>query len=517
MEAMDHSRIFRMTPTPSSPRTHARLACAIAAAIAASSATGAVASDANDWIRFRSDPAQRLFPELPGPRTAPPSVAPAATWPVTHCGDDGEGSLRAAVAGATSGDTVDLRALACSTITLVTGAIAVEMDNLTIEGPGRHVLAIDGNQLDRVLVHPYGGTLHVRGLTLRNGRISAENFDITGGGCVASAGYLLIEDSAVRDCSSVAIGSYGGGIYAYSLALQNSILASNHALGIHADAGTAAFGGGAFVYQMLLQDSTVSGNRADHDIAPWRTSYDIGGGIVTVRGGFVSRSTVDSNRADGRGGGIATFTSMAVSNSTFSGNVAAAGTGGALFIRRPSTFDIGNSTISANIATGGGGGIWVGASGSYLHSTIVYGNEGGSGAADIEDPYAITIIGNTNLVGEAGALVTLPADTLSVDPRLDPLRYNGGLTRTHALQADSPAIDSGSNLANLANDQRGSLFPRVHGAGPDIGAFERQQSPTGGIAVPVPALSHWLTGLLALCAGALGAWRMHAARLRPRP
>lgn len=498
----------------SSPR--ARLACAIAAAMAASVATGTAASGADDWIRFRSDPAQRLFPALPGPRTVLSPASPTATWPVSSCEDDGPGSLRAAVAGAASGDTVDLTALTCSTITLTTGAIEIGTDDLVLEGPGRSLLAIDGNQIDRVLVHPYGGTLQVRGLTLRNGRVMAEDYDVTGGGCIASAGYLLIEDSTVRDCTSVAIGSYGGGIYAYALALQNSTLASNHALGTHANAGTAAFGGGAFVYQMLVLDSTVSGNRADH-VSTW-TSYDIGGGIVTVRGGFVNRSTIDTNFADGRGGGIATFTSMAVSNSTFSGNVAAAGTGGALFVRRPATFDIGNSTISANVATAGGGGVWVGSStGSYLQSTIVHGNEGGSGAADLEDPYEITIAGSTNLVGEVGALVTLPTDTIGLDPRLGPLQYNGGVTRTHALEAGSPAIDAGSNLANLASDQRGDIFPRVDGAAADIGAFERQQALAGATPAPVPALSHWLAGLLALLAGAFGAVGMRATRVRPRP
>lgn len=506
-----------MIRTPSRPRTPARLACAIAAAIAASSPIGARASDADDWIRFRSDPAQRLFPALPGPRTAPPAAAPAATWPVANCDDDGPGSLRAAVAGATSGDTIDLSTLTCSTITLGTGAIAIAMDSLALEGPGQGLLTIDGSQLDRVLVHPYGGTLHVRGLTLRNGRITAENFDITGGGCIASAGYLLVEDSTVRDCSSAAIGSYGGGIYAYSLALRNSTLASNHALGIHVDAGTAAFGGGAFVYQMLVEDSTVSGNRADHDIAPWRSSYDIGGGIVSVRGGLVSGSSIDTNFADGRGGGIATFTSMSVSNSTFSGNVAAAGAGGALFIRRPSIFDIGNSTISANIATDGGGGIWVGAPSSYLRSTIVHGNVGGSGAMDIENPFGMTIAGNANLVGDAGTLVILPADTISLDPLLGPLQFNGGITRTHALGTGSPAVDAGSNDSNLASDQRGSQFPRVRGTRADIGAFEFQGGPSGVTPTAVPALSPWLAGWLALLAGALGAMHMRAARVRSRP
>lgn len=511
----DQPGMSPMTRKSTARRGRTRLACAIAAVFAlATAGSGDADADTGDWIRFRNDPAQRLFPALPGPRDASSPAAPAATWPVTQCGDDGPGSLRAAVAGAASGDTIDLTALACSTITLETGAIEIGIDDLTLAGPGRNELSIDGNQLDRVLVHPRGGTLHVRGLTLRNGRISAENFDITGGGCVASAGYLLIEDSTVRDCSSVAIGSYGGGIYAYSLAMQNSTLASNRALGSHIDASTAAFGGGAFVYQMLLLDSTVSGNLAEHQTAPWRDSYDIGGGIVSVRGGFVSGSTVDHNVADGRGGGIATFTSMAVSNSTFSGNVAAAGTGGALFVRRPSTFDIGNSTITANVASDGGGGIWIGANASYLHSSIVHGNSGGSGAADIDNPFEMTIAGHSNLVGEAGAQVALPPDTLDADPLLAPLAYYGGTTRTHALEAGSPAVDTGSNTANLALDQRGEPFPRVYGPSADIGAFEQQGTPVGRVATPVPALSAWLSGLLALLVGA-SAWpRLRSRRAR---
>ena len=503
-----------MTRTPSPSRHRPQLACAIAAVLALAAAGAGVADEGTEWIRFRSDPAKRLFPALPGPRDAMPPTAPSASWPVTQCGDDGPGSLRAAVAGAASGDTVDLTALACSTITLETGAIEIGIDDLALAGPGRDQLAIDGNQVDRVLVHPRGGTLHVSGLTLRNGRTSAENFDITGGGCVASAGYLLIEDSTVRDCSSVAIGSYGGGIYAYSLALHNSTLASNRALGTHIDAGTAAFGGGAFVYQMLLLDSTVSGNLAEHQIAPWRDSYDIGGGIVTVRGGFVSGSTVDHNVVDGRGGGIATFTSMAVSNSTFSGNVAAAGMGGALFVRRPATFDIGNSTISANSASHGGGGIWIGANTSYLHSSIVHGNAGGSGAADIDNPFAMTIDGHSSLVGEVGAQVVLPPDTIDADPLLAPLAYYGGTTRTHALAAGSPAVDTGSNNANLARDQRGDPFPRVFGPSADIGAFEQQGVPVGPVASPVPALSGWLSGLLALLVGACAWPRLRSRRAR---
>jgi hypothetical protein len=188
--------------------------------------------------------------------------------------------------------------------------------------------------------------------------------------------------------------------------------------------------------------------------------------------------------------------------------------GGAMFVRRPSTFDIGNSTITANVATAGGGGIWIGANSAYLHSSIVYGNTGGSGAADIEDPFAITIDGHANLVGVVGAQVALPPDTLHVDPLLAPLAYYGGPTRTHALAAGSPAVDTGSNNANLARDQRGEAFPRVYGASADIGAFEQQGVPVGPLATPVPALSGWLSGLLALLIVACALPRLRIGRAR---
>jgi len=54
-----------------------------------------------------------------------------------------------------------------------------------------------------------------------------------------------------------------------------------------------------------------------------------------------------------------------------------------------------------------------------------------------------------------------------IDPLLEPLANNGGLTLTHALQARSPAIDHGDRAAP-PEDQRG--YGRV--GVPDVGAFE---------------------------------------------
>jgi hypothetical protein len=69
-------------------------------------------------------------------------------------------------------------------------------------------------------------------------------------------------------------------------------------------------------------------------------------------------------------------------------------------------------------------------------------------------------------------------DVTGVDPLVSPvLGYNGGLTPTHALLSDSPAIDAGDPAgckdtfgALLVADQRGAQRPQ--GPKCDVGAFE---------------------------------------------
>ena len=65
-----------------------------------------------------------------------------------------------------------------------------------------------------------------------------------------------------------------------------------------------------------------------------------------------------------------------------------------------------------------------------------------------------------------------PGDLSSTDPTLGPLQDNGGPTPTHALLADSPAIDAGDPVGCPGTDQRGVRRPQ--GAGCDIGAVEVQ-------------------------------------------
>ncbi|HEU4663162.1 MAG TPA: right-handed parallel beta-helix repeat-containing protein [Dokdonella sp.] len=495
---------------------HRVLFTALAAGIGAAISPALCAKQADVAPHLRDDPAQRIFRSFAPARSRPHRALPAAVLPVTNCANDGPGSLRAAVAAANDNDEIDLSQLACSRITLTTGGIEVDADNLTLSGPGQDKLTIDGNHYDRLLVHPGSGALTVQGLTIQNGWNRASGFDVAGGGCIASAAFLYVRDSTVRNCYAGGEGSYGGAIYAYAVTLDHSTVSGNVAKGIHEDSSTAAFGGAIFTYVLDLTASTVSGNRAEHQVRPGRSSYDIGGAIVAVVGGNIRSSTIDTNYSEGRAGGVASFNPLLVSNSTISSNVAADGVGGGVFMRWPSVLVATNSTIAANRASVGSG-IWIAADGTELHSTIVYGNTGSPGNANIGgmDPLAnapLTIGGSNNLIGAAEPAIALPPDTRTGNPLLGPLRPNGGPTRTHALGVGSPAIDAGSNVASLEFDQRGANFPRVFGAAADIGAYER--GPTLAAPTNVPTLSARVALLLAGLLGAVAAARLRAPSRR---
>ncbi len=493
----------------------APLTTAVAAIMAA--ATGAAYANPDGAAMTRPGAIElrnQLLAQMPAQHSAP--TVPATTWLVTSCSDsDNVSTLRGAVAAAGEGDTVDLSRLKCSAITLSHGAIPVLLNSLDIVGPGAAALSINGAGADRVFFHPGAGALALRGLTIRNGAARASGFHITGGGCIVSGGYVVLDHSVVRDCYASAEGVYGGGIFAYGLSMYTSTLSRNVGQAANTVTGTATFGGGAYVNTMYLVGSTVSGNRAAHDLGDGQSSYDTGGGIFSNTGGFVVSSTINGNYSYGFGGGIAAFGGYtSVINSTISGNVARTRSGGGLDLRMFYGGAVANTTISANQAPSGGGVYLRGAPQTFtLLSSLLAGNSESGGAGDFDAVSATTISGANNLVVAASATITLPADTLHDDPKLQPLAGNGGPTFTHALSPGSPALDAGNDLAGLAYDQRGPGFPRIVGAAADIGAFE-------GIVVPrpapvnVPIASTGVLAVLGAVLALLGSARLHLRRPR---
>ena len=426
-----------------------------------------------------------------------PGAAPV-TRSVSNCADDNAtDTLRAAVAAASSGDTIDLSGLACSAITLAQGAIAIDVDYLTISGRGSDTLAIDGAGADRVFVDYGYGTLTLSGLTVRNGSSRVAGYRIAGGACILSGAYVTLDHAAVRNCTSIGEGAYGGGILSTGVTLYASRLSGNVAQGSRLNTLTASYGGGAFAYfgTAALYDSTVSGNRAVPDPAAAFGSYDTGAGIFADNGGYASRSTISGNYTDGTGGGIASHYGFFITNSTISGNTAKNKAGGGVFVRTHGAMSVFNSTITLNSSAHGGGLYLSGQPSTVeLQSTLIADNA----VSDIAGQQALALSGANNLVTSAEAMVTLPAGTLRGNPRLLPLADNGGPTRTHALAAGSPALDAGSNPLQLTTDQRGSGFARTLGSATDIGAFEGGQ--TSLAADAVPASRAWLSVLVGLLA-----------------
>lgn len=114
------------------------------------------------------------------------SLTPQAILTVSNLNDNGAGSLRNAIASASSGDTINITVT--GTITLTTGELVIGK-NLTITGPGLNSLTVSGNNSSRVfLILPgtptaAGPTVTISGLTIANGLARGGN-----GGCGGAGG-----------------------------------------------------------------------------------------------------------------------------------------------------------------------------------------------------------------------------------------------------------------------------------------------------------------------------------------
>lgn len=418
-----------------------------------------------------------------------------ASFAVTNLADSGLGSLRQAILDANANpgpDDIHFESSATSgTLQLTTGHIVIA-EEVTIGGPGAAAFSIDAQQLSRhFLVGPEAGDVVISGLTLtqgkspdgesggailsqstghveiRNSIIELSSTDDDGGGVASIEGDVTIRSSTVRSNSA---GDEGGGIHAANVTIIASEILNNQSVD---------FAGGVLGLSVDVAGSTISSNISQND----------GGGVfgLTVE---LTNSTVDRNTAAQRGGGVFAF-SLAATNSTISGNMA--DQGGGIFAANA---DLLFATVAANSARVGGG---VHADDDYelmLDHTIVATNTATASNPDLREG-ASTSITNSVLGDAAGTtLAATPSSSQDsdgnligrsdgsglIDPLLDSLKNNGGATKTHALLADSPAIDIGNNVSTtiprLDNDQRGEGFDRIidgngdETATVDIGAFE---------------------------------------------
>jgi hypothetical protein len=396
---------------------------------------------------------------------------------VTTAADSGAGSLRAEIAAANSGDTINFAAsLKGQTITLTSGELLINK-GLTIQGPGAAQLTISGGNASRVFDVTSSQPVVLTGLTISNGRSTI-------GGAISDAAgtTLTVSNCTVSNSHLSPLGKYGGGIYnAGTLTVNGSNLTRDSAFA----------GGGIFNAGTLTSNGcTLSG-----DVAHGGS----GGGIYNEGTLTAKGCTLSGDSAGSLGGGIyAAGGTATLKNCTLSGDSGLQG--GGLYVTVGASATLENCTVSLNstlpIPNGSGvndvgGGIYIGQSALYppqygivnLTNTIVAGNTVGGIAnlaegADIYGSVALAdhdLIGNGwgsnvvngvngNLVGGNGRPV--------INAMLGPLRDNGGPTMTMALLAGSPAVGQVDSAFAPVTDQRGVTRRDLPGELTDIGAYE---------------------------------------------
>jgi CSLREA domain-containing protein len=382
-------------------------------------------------------------------------VARAATIGVTTTSDevnvDGDCSLREAIRAANLNQVFD----ACpagsgdDTINLPAGdylltiagtneddALTGDLDitaSVTINGAGAGSTTIDGNKLDRVIQIIGNTTAQISGVTVTGGLTNGQ----AGSGILvySSSSALTLTSSLVTDNMS----SAGLWVNSGTLTVIGSRVQNNSGSGVYVNTGAAT-----------IINSVISGNTTDNN----------GGGIYNNGTLTVVNSTISGNGAGLNGGGIhsagtANLYSVTIADNTADSDVNSNGDGGGISISSLASgvLSLRNSIISGNRDSSPTGAIHLDCSGaitSEAHNLI-------------ENTTGCTIGGNVN------------GNVTGASANLGPLRNNGGQTLTHALQAGSPAINTGAptgciddDARILGTDQRGY----VRNGRCDMGAFE---------------------------------------------
>lgn len=369
-------------------------------------------------------------------------------------------SLRQAILIANSTDEPDVITLHPGTYKLTrigedADAQAGDLDvdtKITIEGDAGGATIIDAKKAkDRAFEVLDGGDLTLHHLTVKGGSAA-----VNGGG-VMSVGALTVENSRFTGNKA---GDSGGAIAsaAGTCTLSDVVLTKNKAAN---DGGALNF---AIAGTTSLTRVTISSNSAG----------DTGGGINSDEGITldISDSVISGNKSSHEGGGLdPSGGTLTLTNTTISGNHSAVG--GGIQLEESGVVTLNNVTIAKNSARQGGG-VWIeDGSTLTLTNTLLAKNSP-------LDCFGVVVSGSgSNLIGKVdgcsvsgdgtGNIIGGPRPLKPVDPKIGPLRDNGGPTKTHALLAGSPAIDAVLGSCP-ATDQRG--LPR--GGACDIGAFEAQ-------------------------------------------
>ena len=296
--------------------------------------------------------------------------------------------------------------------------------------------------------------------TLENSKIINNYAADTGGGIYDNAPDASFT-SLIHNCyisTNVAFNSNGGGICQNNstIIFDNSIILSNYSGnyggGIYANANNRAIS--------IFTNCTVNNNYSVEDGGGIRSD-----GFLLIYGSCFAHNECQNDD----GGGIYKINrSGKIINSTVSDN-SSSDNGGGIYLSANGKLDIYNSTIANNSSVSGG--IYKDGTSSGNNIINIFSSiSSGNSATDIAGN--INIISNSIYQTVGAGTWTTSANNLQTNPLLRTLANYGGITETHGLNFQSPAINSGVNPLNLDYDQRATPFQRVVDSATDIGAYE---------------------------------------------
>ena len=213
--------------------------------------------------------------------TLEPARFSSSVVTVTNRNDSGSGSLRAAIAGATSGEVINFAKSAYGTITLTSGPLVVSGINLTISGPDSNKLTIsgDGNFTDFILNgdEPPGppvaaayvpDAVSISGITIADGNASNNGYG-DGGGIVnydaLSISNSVLKTTRLREDQAPVGPFYTRRRVRHSLNLDADTFMGN-AVGFAADANTGDLSQGGAICSVdgavTIISNTFNGNEA---------------------------------------------------------------------------------------------------------------------------------------------------------------------------------------------------------------------------------------------------------------
>jgi fibronectin-binding autotransporter adhesin len=360
------------------------------------------------------------------------AMAQAGTITVTSTADSGPGTLRAALASAATGDTIDATGIG-GTILLTSGELLVS-SSVTIVGPGAASLSVSQSATGNVFHVAPGQTASISGLTIAQG--SAGVFNDQG---TVTVTVCIIEDNGTGILST-----------GPSATVNNCTINNNSSGGIVNNSGT-----------MAVNNCSITGNVADlggagiyNDGSGGSASLSISD--CTITGNLVIPENLDSLFANACGGGVANYAlngmaTLTIVNSSITGNAVEAinGTaqkalGGGVYNGGTASMTITGATISSNsVSNDFGPGAQTAAGGGGIYND---GSDGGDAIMTVTDTF---VIGNVAEASNFGRSHGGGIFNDGSNGRADLTVFNGDIDTNSTI---SDFLDTGAGIKNSVDE-----------------------------------------------------------------